>query len=205
MWYFSDHNSSRIRTLAIEWSSINTLYVILHALCTHRTHAQPYDQPDFWRVRDTKSQESSAVESINQHENKQSYNLKKLLMKAINKAFYKSAVHAHTHERHSTWSTCVSHQMPEWLLFTHCKPSLSVCVSCSHLLSLSLFKHFFPPAQWPSSQAQPSFDTHSLTHSFYQLPFIPQKGSDCYYSCIQITYILLPLSMTKIQGDSTQT
>lgn len=175
-------------------------------------------RPTRFREKDTKSQESSVVARINQHENKQSYNLKKLLMKAINKAFYKSAVHTHLHtpKRQSTWPTCVSHQMPEWLLFTHCEPFHFILpLSRSYFRShLALFSKFFPPARWPSSQAQPSLYTHPLTHSLV-LSFhsFSQKGSDCYYSYIQITYILklllllllLLLCMTKIQNDNTHT
>lgn len=187
--------------VCIECSSTN-MYVVLYALCTRHTANQ------IARKRDTKSQESSVVESINQHENKQSYNLKKLLMKAINKAFYKSAVHTHTHahtndkvhDQHVFHTKCQS----DCCLHT-ANHSISFLLCFSHLLSLSLFGGSFHPHDG---------HRHKLStvspHTRYFFLSFSQKGSDCYYSYIQITYILmllllLLLCMTKIQSDAMHT
>lgn len=122
------------------------------------------------------------VARINQHENKQSYNLKKLLMKAINKAFYESAVQAHTythpndkvHDQHvfhtKCQSDCCLHTVNHSISFF-----LSLAVTFA-LISLYSASSFHPHDGHHRKLNHHFTHTHSLTHSFFLFIHFLKKG-----------------------------
>lgn len=137
-------------------------------------------------------------------------------MKAINKAFYESAVQAHTythpndkvHDQHVFHTKCQSDCCLH--IVNHSNSFfLSLAVTFA-LISLYSASSFHPHDGHHRKLNHHFTHTHSLVLSFHSFS---QKGSDCYYSYIQITYILklllllllLLLCMTKIQNDSTHT
>lgn len=131
-------------------------------------------------------------------------------MKAINKAFYKSAVRTQT-TKYMT-NMCFTPNARAIVVYTlrtipfH-SSSFSHLLSLSRPFFLSSFSSSFHPHDGHQRKLNHHFThTHSLARSFFHS--FSRKGSDCYYSYIQITYILmllllLLLCMTKIQSDST--